>query len=229
MNRIASKIMEARIASKMTQKELAKKCGLTESYILQIESGKKIINEDIAEKILKALGQTFEVMEPMKETITPQPSPLQAPKKATSNQQVAQPTAAIQPNAQWRDALAGVIRVYPIMRGQKQVGELEMVIANKKIEGVHPDMVLAVEATEAVPAFRIGVGDTLLLTKEDQLVNERLYVIEYYGKQMVRRVRKEHNGQLNISPGLSGASSEQVPAAQIKLIGRLLRVTFTVK
>lgn len=229
MNRMAAKIMEARIASKMTQKELAKKCGLTESYVLQIESGKKIINEEIAEKILKALGQTFEVMEPMKETITPQPSPLNAPKKALANQSAAQPTAVIQPNAQWRDALAGVIRVYPIMRGQKQVGEWEMVIANKKVEGVHPDMVSVVEATEAVPAFRIAAGDTLFLAKEDQLINEKLYVIEYFGKQMVRRVRKEHNGQMSISPGLSGASTEQVPAGQIKLIGRLLRVSFTLK
>ena len=60
MNRLAVKIKEARIKAGLTEKQLAKKCGLSVSYIIQIESGKKIVNESVADKILKSLGTTEE-------------------------------------------------------------------------------------------------------------------------------------------------------------------------
>ncbi len=41
MNRLAEKIKKARLNAKLTEKELAKKCGLSVNYIIQIESGKK--------------------------------------------------------------------------------------------------------------------------------------------------------------------------------------------
>ena len=50
MNRVAQKIKDARLKSGMSEKQLAKKCGLSVSYILQIETGKKIINEKMADK-----------------------------------------------------------------------------------------------------------------------------------------------------------------------------------
>ena len=76
MNRLAVKIKEARIKAKMSEKDLAKACGQNINYILQIESGKKVINEKIAEQILKILGEKidlFQDQEEEKKTIVKQP------------------------------------------------------------------------------------------------------------------------------------------------------------
>ena len=57
MSRVGEKIKEARLKSGMTQKVLAKKLGVAEKYINEVEMGKKVVQEsfiDRAAKILKA-------------------------------------------------------------------------------------------------------------------------------------------------------------------------------
>jgi len=59
MNRLAEEIKAKRIAAKLTEKELAKRCGLTASYIIQIELGKKVIKKSFAKKIFQELVKTM--------------------------------------------------------------------------------------------------------------------------------------------------------------------------
>ncbi len=227
MNRVGQALLEARLKAKMSPKELAKKCGLTESFILQVESGKKIAQEAIIEKMMKAVGAGFDQLDPSalieKEKVV-------AVKPVLKPQIVHEkPSETVALTGQWKDALAGVIRAYPIMRGNKQQGEMEMVIANKKIEGVHPDMVAVVLSQDTVESLRVHDGDILILSTDTQLINDKLYYIQYYGKYLLRRLRKEQNGMLTVSPGLSGGAAEQVKDGQIKLVGRVIRVQFVPK
>ena len=56
MSRVGEKIKEARLKSGMTQKALAKKLGVAEKYINEVEMGRKVVQEsfiDRAAKILK--------------------------------------------------------------------------------------------------------------------------------------------------------------------------------
>src|SRR3712207_8559309 len=57
MSRIGSKIREARLKSNITEKQLAKKIGVSEKFIKEVESGKKVINESVMGKISKVLGK----------------------------------------------------------------------------------------------------------------------------------------------------------------------------
>jgi len=139
---------------------------------------------------------------------------------------VPQPTRSVVPNAQWSDALAGVIRNYPITRGKKVVGEEPMVIASKKIEGFHPDDIAFVEVMDDDKEFRVKNRDIVMLGMTDRIDNNQVYVIEFYNKQFLRRLRKENNKGLTIIPGLNGGSQEQVKADQIKVLGKVLRVQF---
>ncbi len=45
MSRVSDKIKEARLKKGLTQKQLAKKLGVAENFINEVESGRKIINE----------------------------------------------------------------------------------------------------------------------------------------------------------------------------------------
>ena len=56
MSRLGETIRAARVKAKMTEKALAKKCGLAESVIKDIESGRRIASERQTQQILKVLG-----------------------------------------------------------------------------------------------------------------------------------------------------------------------------
>ena len=56
MSRLGDSIRAARLKAKMTEKALGKKCGMAESVIKEIESGRRIVSDEQAQRILKLLG-----------------------------------------------------------------------------------------------------------------------------------------------------------------------------
>ena len=56
MSRLGDLIRTERIRQKMTPKQVAKKCGVSESFILAVEAGTRIIADDQARRILKTIG-----------------------------------------------------------------------------------------------------------------------------------------------------------------------------
>ena len=56
MSRLGDTIRTARVKAKMTEKALGKKCGMAENVIKDIESGRRIVSDEQAQRILKLLG-----------------------------------------------------------------------------------------------------------------------------------------------------------------------------
>ena len=56
MSRLGDLIRTERLRSKMTPKQVARKCGVSESYLLAVEAGTKIIADDQARRIQKTIG-----------------------------------------------------------------------------------------------------------------------------------------------------------------------------
>ena len=56
MSRLGDLIRTERIRQKMTPKQVARKCGVSESYIVAVEAGTRIIGDDQARRILKTIG-----------------------------------------------------------------------------------------------------------------------------------------------------------------------------
>ena len=56
MSRLGDLIRTERIRQNMTPKQVAKKCGFSESYIVAVENGTRIIPDDQARRILKSIG-----------------------------------------------------------------------------------------------------------------------------------------------------------------------------
>ena len=52
MTRLGETIKKARLGAKMTEKALAKKCGVAESFIKEVEAGRRIVSDDQAQRIL---------------------------------------------------------------------------------------------------------------------------------------------------------------------------------
>lgn len=162
MNRLAKEIYEARLKSGLTQKQLAKKCGLAESYIKSIESGKKIINEGNSEKIFKVLGRKAV------ELINENEEKTEVRKEKKKEEKVIKENINIQPNDKWLDALSGVIKNYPVYNGQfnKVIDNRDITILKKKIDGRSHEKIFFMEAPSSDMESRcISKGDILTLFK----------------------------------------------------------------
>lgn len=226
MNRLATKIKEARIKAKMSEKELAKACGQNINYILQIESGKKVINEQIAENILKILGEKIEVFQDHIEETKPVDVKKQPPKPATNKSQ----ESAITPNEQWTDVLAGVIKKFPVIdeiTGQP-VDFKELSVLGKKIENIHYEKVIFVKVTASeLKPLRIQKGDVLTIHLTNEIQNHSVYYVEIGNMKSIRCLYKTSNNKLVLSKGETSTEIE-MDLKDVKLIGKVIKVEFSI-
>ena len=56
MSRLGDLIRLERTRQKLTYKQVARKCGVSEKYLEEVESGRRIIQDDQARRILKTIG-----------------------------------------------------------------------------------------------------------------------------------------------------------------------------
>ena len=61
MSRMGDTIRASRVKYGLSEKQLAKKTGLAESFIKDVEAGKRIPSDDQAKRMLKACGVTQSV------------------------------------------------------------------------------------------------------------------------------------------------------------------------
>ena len=228
MNRLAIKIKEARLKAKMSEKDLAKACGQNINYILQIESGKKVINEQIAENILKILGEKVEFFGDVE---SPKQNPVSSTQvKPSSTKMNTPPVQAITPNEEWQGALAGIIKSYPIQeeRSAKVVGYKDLPILSKKIDGFHYEKVLFIKVTDSeLSKYRIQKQDVVMAVLANDIQGQGVYYIEVNRVKMIKYIVKTQNNRCIYSSG-STESEVEVDLKDVKILGRVVKVEFNV-
>lgn len=217
MNRIAEQIKTARIKAKLSEKELAKKCGLQVSYIMQVESGKKVINEKMAEKILKVLGDQMvgltENTEGSNETKAPQ---------IKMKQSVSAPKVPLNPNEGWKSALSQLIKEVPIIDilTWKTVGSRSYPVMEGKVLGYNGDKLLIVKVGQVdVPNSRIMRGDEILISKVFDFHNNAIYLIQQEGKRKIAKLSHHSAEQYYVNGSV-------VDKRQVEIMGKCLSVQF---
>ncbi len=224
MNRLAATISEARKKAGLSEKELAKKCGLSVSYLMQVESGKKIINEKAGEKILKVLG--------VQEKYFDEERPAEEPQKTIHKPKpLHQETIPVEPTETWMDALAGVIKKYPVydMQSGKVVDFRELPLINKKIINLHPDKIHFIKASDNdMKVCRIEKDDVLTVNLTKEITNGGIYLLEWEGRKLIRRIKKEGN-KLLLSKSINDGSPVKSDLGQVGIIGRVVRNEIIIK
>lgn len=217
MNRLAQQIKDARLKAKMSEKDLAQKAGVTVSYLLQIESGKKVVNEATAQKILDVLGadmrfvteeKTVEVVE--KKVIVPSAKP-------------------IEPNAQWKDILSGVIKRYPVVeeRSGKEVGGIEHVISSKKIDGIAYDKVFYIKLQSTdLTKMRMHSGDVLMCQALQSIENGSVYYVMHQQKKRVYLLRVDNGKRVSLMTHINDQEPVVVEMSDLNVIGKVMKVEF---
>ena len=229
MSRLGDAIRKARLAKKMTEKQLGRKCGMAESVIKDIESGRRIVSDDQAQRILKLLGAENPVSTELEVAAEPEvqlrPRPrayvMPAPDVAPEQQR-----AADESTDAWLDALGGVVKRVPVIDEKGlAIDHVLFPIVGGKIEGGAPDKVLMYRCPDnALSGFRVFAGDLLLVVPEKNPVDDALMLLAVRGKRVVRKIKKLEGSKLMLQSYDRELVTETVMWAEIQILGRCVKL-----
>ncbi len=226
MNAFAQKIRELRMHLKLSEKQLSQKCGLAESYIVQIESGKKVINEESAEKIMAALGAKSDFGFEQESASTPVAPLLKVKPLVESKKTAPSKIDTLDPINQWADALSGIIRPYPIyaLETNQIVGKKELAVIGKKVEGYALDKIRFVQITQNdMAAYRLLRGDIVLVELTKDQPQQGLYLIEINQSKMIRFIKREPGNKYTLSKGIKDEIQQTIETKNVTIIGLCVR------
>ncbi len=229
MSRLGDAIRKARLNAKMSEKALGRKCGMAESVIKDIESGRRIVSDDQAQRILKLLGAEnpvsteLEVAAEPEVKLRPRPRAYILPARDV---EADQQKAVDESTDAWLDALGGVVRRVPVMGPDSVVVEHVLTpIIGGKIEGGAPDKVLFFRVPDdSLRGFRVYSGDLLLTVPETRAQDGALMLVEYKGVRMVRKLLKLDGMRIQMQSFDREFDAVAAPAPQVRVLGRCVRL-----
>jgi transcriptional regulator with XRE-family HTH domain len=234
MSRMGETIQKARLAAGLTEKALGKKCGMAESVIKDIESGRRVASDDQAQRILKLLGvqnpvsTELEVAAEPEVKLRPKPRPYVLPVEQPVEEAAPVASAASEEGGSaWLDALGGVVKRVPACDEKGLVLDhvLEPVIGGK-IEGGAPDKVFYYRCPDdALAGYRIHAGDLLLTVPEKAPVDEAVMIVEKGGLRVARKIKKLDGGKVLLQTYDREFRAETVDLKSILILGRCIKLS----
>ena len=224
MSRLGDTIQKARIKARMTEKALGRKCGLAESFIKDVESGRKIVSDEQAQRILKVLGVANPVSTELEVAAEP-PVKLRPRPRAyvlpVGESAPARKEAEAASDA-WLDALGGVVKRVPVMAPDGMVIDHVLTpIVNGKIEGGAPDKVLYYRCPDdMLRGFRVHAGDLLLVVPASKAEDGQLMLVDYQGQRMVRKLLKQDGGRIQMQAFDHEFTAVVGTVMDVKVLGR---------
>ena len=228
MSRLGETIRAARVKAKMTEKALAKKCGLAESVIKEIESGRRIASERQTQQILKVLGVQTPVSAELEEAqepevkLRPKPRPYILPVEQTQEETREQ----FESNDAWLDALGGVVKRVPVMdEGGLVIDHVLVPTIGSKIEGASPDKVFFYRCPDnSLRGFRIHAGDLLLTVPEKKVEDGAIMVFDLRGRSVARKATKLDGNRVLLQSFESEFASETLPMTGMGILGKCVKL-----
>lgn len=208
MSRLGDLIRTERLRAKLTPKQVARKCGVSESYIMAVEAGTRIIADDQARRILKTIGLREQVeadftlddiaatvdliqVRPQQQLKQPAPKkpPLVRPEAEEGAEETKDESVA---GSVWLDALSSVLKRVPVMNAVMKPVDYRLVpIQNGRIEGANPDKVFYYLAPDdSMRGFRVHAGDIALMVPAQSPVDGAMMLVEYNSHRYLRKIKK---------------------------------------
>ena len=242
MSRLGDLIRTERIRQKMTPKQVARKCGVSESYLTAVEAGTRIIADDQARRILKAIGLkqqteaefTLDDIAATVDLAQVQPRLAEVVRKQPVKQ--AKPEAELAASSQeegiagsiWLDALSSVLKRVPVMNAvMKPVSYKLVPVENGRIEGANPDKVFFYLAPDdSMRGFRIHKGDIVLTVPAQSPVDGAVMLMNYKEHRYLRKVKVLNDHEVLLQSYDREYEAETVSISDIGFISRCVQVTF---
>ncbi|ASW42007.1 helix-turn-helix domain-containing protein [Clostridium isatidis] len=223
MSRVGEKIKEARLKSGLSQKQLAKKLGVAEKFINEVEIGRRVAPESLIEKAAKILNTDFNdiSMNAADEVLQEEKKNLRgtaAKRNINKNNELDQV---------WTNAFSSVLKNVPIYDYSlsSNKGFKEMPIHSNKIEGFAQDKVIYLEIeNDEMSGFRMLKGDLAFAYLTKEIVNNGIFLVDYKGKRAIRQIKALGNSKLLIVSNGGSLLTETVEQKEIDIIAKLVRL-----
>jgi len=224
MSRVGERVKTARSSSNMSQKQLAKKLGVAESFIADVELGRKIMNEGMINRISKVLNvdlndvnmlATDEDLQQEKEAKKLSAPPLKGNKSQEETKDI------------WNQAFGSVLKNVPVYDYSLNVvkSTRQLPVHSNKIEGHSADKVFYIEIEdEDMIGSRIAKGDIALAYSIKELENNSICLMDYNDKRAVRQVKKLDNTKVLIISNSGTVKTETAAIKDIKPIAKLVKL-----
>ena len=243
MSRLGDLIRTERIRQKLTTKQVARKCGVSESYLQAVEAGTRIIADDQARRILKTIGLrqqneaefTLDDIAATVDLVQVQPKMAEAAaKKAAAKPKEAELVATTEDKDEgvagsvWLDALQSVLKRVPVMNAvMKPVGYRLVPVENGRIEGANPEKVFFYLAPDdSMRGFRIHRGDVVLTVPAQSPVDGAIMLLNYGEHRYLRKIKILNDHQVLLQSYDREYEAETASIADIGFFSRCVQVTF---
>ena len=242
MSRLGDLIRTERIRQNLTPKQVAKKCGVSESYLLAVEAGTRIIADDQARRILKKIGLkqqteaefTLDDIASTVDLAQVQPRMAAAAVAKKSERPEAERVAGSEEKdagvagSVWLDALQSVLKRVPVMNAVMKPVRYQLVpVENGRIEGANPDKVFFYLAPDdSMRGFRIHQGDIVLTVPAQSPVDGAIMLMNHNDHRYLRKVKMMDDQRVLLQSYDREYEAETAYINEIGFIARCVKVTF---
>ncbi len=233
MSRVGENIRKVREASGMTEKTLAKKLGVAERFIIDVEGGRRVMNESMIQRCSKILGKNVSELglASFESTVFKEEKEAQRQSrvKETQRKRVEAPAKTPKRNELWDQAFGSNLKNVPIYRVdfKEPMGQRLFPVEKGLIRGVTSDKaVLVKQETTDLSGYGIVRGSILLGAPVREINQNGYYLITLNGENMVRRIQKLGNANVLLLRNENQEISETVSLKEIKPLLQFVQVEF---
>jgi transcriptional regulator with XRE-family HTH domain len=222
VSRVGEKIKEARLKSGMSQKLLAKKLGVAEKFINEIEMGRRVAQESLIDKASKILNADFNDV-----SMVVTDEALIEERKAMSDVKNKSSKGNIEKDEVWTNAFSSVLKNVPILDYslKNNKGFKELPIHSNKVEGYSQDKVLYLEIQDdEMSGFRMLKGDLAFATLVKEVSNNGIFLVEYKGRRAIRQIKNLGNSKVLLVSNAGSLLTETMNLNEISVLAKLDRI-----
>lgn len=215
MSRIGEKIKHARLEQKIPLKQLGKMCGVSESYLNEIESGKRVINDSMIIKISGILKIDLN-----------EQAYSSADEDENTEVKLNEPKSQKKITEEWQNAFSSIIKDVPVYNiSMDTVLEYKhLPIIDKKVEGYNPEKLIFIKVPDnSQSGFRIKKDDIVLVFLNIEILNNSLCLMEYDSKRVIRHIKRLDGSNVLLLYHQDGIKTETRDYHEIKILGHLIR------
>ena len=241
MSRLGDLIKLERTRRGLSVKQVAKKCGVSEKYLLDVELGTRIIADDQARRILRSMGMqqqteadfslddiaaTVDLQTATDEMQRARAAAAKAAKAKPEAEKVASAGDEVVPGSIWLDALSSVLKRVPVYNAvMKEIGHRLLPVENGRIEDAAPDKVFYFMAPDdEMRGFRVTRGDLVLVVPASSPVDGAIMLIQTPQCRVLRLVKRLDNFKLLLQRYDAACESEIVQVEDLHVVGRCVRL-----
>lgn len=217
MSRIGEKINILRNKKGMSKKQLGKKLGVSEKFLTEVESGRKVINEKLIDKMSKIFGEDINDISMNFEDMMEEEKNIKVDiNTALKNKDKV--------NDVWSNALGSILKSIPIYGYDlnKILGKKQVPVVSNKIEGYSADKVLFLQIEDDdMLGFRIAKGDIAFIRVTHEIENNSICLVEYNGERAIRQIKNLGGEKILLINNKGNLRTETVNKKALKVLAKL--------